>query len=64
MFLLPVDLSQKFNELLTRKSFPDDVRASYLKWLRFYWDSCKKYNFDPFCSESLSWFLDKLGEKR
>ncbi len=35
MFLLPVDLSQKFNKLLTRKSFPDDTRDSYLKWLRF-----------------------------
>jgi hypothetical protein len=64
MLTLPQDLSQKFNDLLTGKSFPDEARASYLKWLRFYWDFCKKYQYDPYSSESLSWFLHKLVEKR
>ncbi|WP_374090142.1 phage integrase N-terminal SAM-like domain-containing protein [Methylomicrobium lacus] len=64
MLTLPQDLSQKFNDLLTGKSFPDEARASYLKWLRFYWDFCKKYQYDPYSSESLPWFLHKLVEKR
>jgi len=62
--MLPKDLTRKFNDLLAGKSFPDEARASYLKWLRFYWDFCNKYQYDPYSSESLSWFLDKLAEKR
>lgn len=62
--MLPADLTQKFNDLLVGKSFPDEARASYLKWLRFYWDFCNKYQYDPYCSESLPWFLHKLVEKR
>jgi hypothetical protein len=64
MLTLPKELSQKFNDLLAGKSFPDEARASYLKWLRFYWDFCNKYQYDPYSSESLSWFLHKLVEKR
>lgn len=64
MLMLPKDLLQKFNALLIRKSFPEKARASYLKWLRFYWDYCNKYQYDPYSSESLSWFLHKLVEKR
>ncbi len=62
--MLPVELSQKYNELLSRKSLSDDAKASCLKWLRFYWDFCEKYYYDPYCSESLSWFLQILIEKR
>jgi hypothetical protein len=64
MLMLPADLTQKFNDLLIGKTFPDEARAAYLKWLRFYWDFCHKYQYDPYSSESLSWFLDKLVEKR
>jgi hypothetical protein len=64
MLTLPKELSQKFNDLLAGKSFPDEARASYLKWLRFYWDFCNEYQYAPYSSESLSWFLHKLVEKR
>jgi site-specific recombinase XerC len=64
MLMLPKDLKRKFYDLLAGKSFPDEARVSYLKWLRFYWDFCNKYQYDPYSSESLSWFLDKLAEKR
>jgi integron integrase len=64
MLTLPKDLSQKFNDLLAGKSFPDESKASYLKWLRFYWDTCNKYHYEPYSSESLSCFLRKLVEKR
>jgi hypothetical protein len=36
MLMLPVDLSQQFNESLTRKPFPDEAKSTYLKWLRFF----------------------------
>ena len=62
--MLPGDLSQQFNELLTRKSFPDEAKSTYLKWLRFYWDFCDKYHYNPYCPESLPRFLQKLVEKR
>jgi hypothetical protein len=29
-----------------------------------YWDFCNKYEYDPCGTESLSWFLHKLVEKR
>lgn len=64
MLMLPDDLTQKFNDLLIRKSFPDNARVSYLKWLRFYWDFCHKYRHDPFDLGSLPLFLNKLQEKR
>lgn len=64
MLMLPADLTQKFNDLLIGKSFPDKARATYFKWLRFYWDFCNKYRYNPYCSQSLPCFLDKLVEKR
>ena len=62
--MLPKDLAQKFSESLVNKSFPNEAIASYLKWLRFYWDFCDKYHYDPYCPESLPRFLNKLVEKR
>jgi len=64
MLMLPGDLSQQYNDLLIRKSFPDEAKSTYLKWLRFYWDFCDKYHFNPYCPESLPRFLQKLVEKR
>ena len=64
MLTLAKELSQKFNECLAVKLFPDEARASYLKWLRFYWDLCNKYQCDPYSSKSLPQFMQKLVEKR
>lgn len=64
MLMLPTDLTQKFNDLLIRKLFPDNEKSLYLKWLRFYWDFCAKYHYDPYNTESLPLFLHKLQDKR
>lgn len=64
MLMLPNDLTQNFSDLLSGKSFPDNAKVSYLKWLRFYWDFCHRYYYDPYCSDSLPLFLHKLHEKR
>lgn len=64
MLMLPADLTKKFNELLIGKTFSNEFRASYVKRLRFYWDFCNKYQYEPYSSESLPCFLQKLVEKR
>ena len=63
MLKLPTTLIQQFDNLLLDKSLPDKDRASYKKWLRFYWDFCHKYHHDAFHSDSLSLFLYKLEDK-
>jgi hypothetical protein len=63
MRLLPVNLAHQFDVLLDQKGLDVRNKAAYLKWLRFYWDFCHQYHYDPYRSESLSPFLDKLGEK-
>jgi integron integrase len=45
-------------------SYTEKSKDFYRKWLRFYWDFCKKYHHDPFQSASLPLFLNKLQEKR
>lgn len=64
MHLLPTDLACKFDALLDRHKLYGRDKAAYLKWLRFYWDFCRKYHYDPYRSESLPPFLTKLREKR
>ena len=48
---------------MTAHSVPQDQRADYLKWLRFYLDFCLKYHHAPRDEESLSPFLQKLASK-
>ena len=63
MLKLPTPLIQQFDNLLLDKSLPDKGRASYKKWLHFYWDFCHKYHYDAFNSDSLPLFLQKLEDK-
>jgi len=64
MLKLPSTLILQFdNLLLSKKSFSDNDRAIYKKWLRFYWDFCHKYQHDAFHSSSLPLFLQKLQSK-
>ena len=34
-----------------------------MKWLRYYWDICLKYNFIPSAKPNLPAFIKKLEEK-
>ena len=63
MLKLPTPLIQQFDNLLQDKSLPDKDRASYKKWLHFYWDFCHKYHHDAFHSNSLPLFIHKLENK-
>jgi len=52
MLELPTTLLQKFDSLLLKRSFFDEHRADYKKWLRFYWVFCHKYQHDIMYGDS------------
>ncbi|MGZ5009229.1 MAG: hypothetical protein ACXWE9_08240 [Methylobacter sp.] len=62
MRLLPTDLARQFDDLLARQKLYGPDKATYLKWLLFYWDFCRKYHHDPYRYESLPLFLTELRE--
>ena len=64
MLSIPPALKTQFETYLRNKEVPNSALASYLKWLRYYLDFCKKYHFVDSQPESLSHFLHKLQEKR
>ena len=62
---IPSALQEQFEEYLRNKSIPNSSRGAYKKWLRYYLDFCRKYNFPPIRKESLPHFIRKLqGKKR
>ncbi len=63
MIKLPIDISQKFNELLIANAIPDKSKFHYRKWLRYYWDFCRKYHHKALDTNSLPLFLQKLKDK-
>ena len=64
MLKLPEKINQPYQQLLINKGLSDKDKYSYSKWLRFYWDFCRKYQHHVFDQNSLSLFLTKLREKR
>ncbi len=61
---VPKDLQTKFQDFLLKKSIPLQYHSHYSKWLRFYMDFCQKYNHLKSDRKSLSFFLQKLREKK
>ena len=64
MLSIPSSLQEQFVVCLQNKDVPKRAHASYKKWLRFYLDFCKKYNFAPDQKQSISHFIGKLQEKK
>ncbi|KHE92207.1 MAG: integron integrase [Candidatus Scalindua rubra] len=64
MISIPSEISVRFNSVLAKNRVPGDLQNHYRKWLRYYLDFCRKYNFQGIQPESLRNFLKKLGEKR
>jgi len=60
---LPADIAQKFDELLIANAIPDKSKSYYRKWLRYYWDFCRKYHHKALDTNSLPLFLKKLQDK-
>ena len=64
MLPVPEDLLTIFRDRLIKKPIPSRYHSHYLKWLRFYLDFCLKYNHAKSDRKSLSYFLQKLREKK
>ncbi|MCI0485087.1 MAG: integron integrase [Blastocatellia bacterium] len=64
MINIPPALLAQFETCLRNKGIPKPQHSDYIKWLRYYLDFCRKYNFPHAQRESLPHFLNKLQEKR
>src|SRR3989339_188335 len=61
---VPPEILIRFDARLAREPVPERLYPFYLRWLRFYFDFCLKYQHDPAKRESLPPFLAKLAEKK
>jgi hypothetical protein len=52
MFAIPTALRAQFEERLLEKAIPRKMHWFFIKWLRYYLDFCKKYNFADAKKES------------
>ena len=64
MRTIPSALLEQFEAVLRGNAVPNNALVSYKKWLRYYLDFCRKYQFSEAKRESLGQFLRKLEEKR
>jgi hypothetical protein len=61
---IPSSLRVQFEGYLQEKATPKNNQAVHQKWLRYYLDFCRKYNFPQTQCGSLTHFLVKLLEKK
>jgi hypothetical protein len=64
MIRIPGDVQKDFEKIMDQESIPRWLRGFYLKWLRYYFDFCRKYQHEVWDGESLHPFITKLTEKR
>ena len=63
MLAIPSRIQARFEKYLEQRSIPKNLHAAYKKWLRYYLDFCRKYDFPIMRKESLPNFISKLNEK-
>ena len=63
MLDIPAQLKSGYTRLLQQRDIPQHNHNAYLKWLRFYLDSCNKYHHAAVHRSSLPLFIKKLHEK-
>ena len=64
MFQIPPDILNKYKHTLSQQSIPAQKRPYFIKWFRYYWDFCMKYNFNKNNPKSLPHFIKKLESKQ
>lgn len=64
MLVIPTLLQARFEACLRKRQVSTSLHGAYKKWLRYYLDFCRKYNFESTSKESLPDFIHKLNEKR
>ena len=62
-FSIPSNTISLFKSTLRKNRIPDSQHNHYLKWLRFYYNFCRKYNHQVNLKSSINPFLDKLKSK-
>ena len=60
---IPQPTKVRYDALLTQHRIPKKLHPYYLKWLRYYLDFCRKYNFKEADKKSLPYFIKKLKAK-
>ncbi len=63
MINIPNELANRFNSVLGKNKISLDLQNHYRKWLRYYLDFCRKYDFTDAKRESLAHFIKKIDEK-
>ena len=63
MLVIPTLLQARFENGLRKKQVPNNLHGTYKKWLRYYLDFCRKYDFPNTKKESFPNFISKLNEK-
>ncbi len=64
MLKVPEKLLAKYRFLLEQNTVPLNLQSTYIKWLRYYLDFCKKYHHAYGDRGSLALFLKKLQDKK
>ena len=64
MLAIPSALQEQFEEYLRNRVIPNSLQGAYKKWLRYYLDFCRRYNFSTMHKKSLPRFIRKLQEKK
>jgi len=64
MIQIPAHLSSKYKAFIEHKGVQASVHQYYVKWLRYFFDFCHKYNFKLDGKESLPAFVEKLKAKK
>ena len=61
---IPLSIEAPFKSELLHSGVSSREQPHYLKWLRYYLDFCRKYEYDASVPESLPHFIQKLSQKR
>ena len=64
MIQIPAQLLRQYTIFLTHQGVVQQEHRYYVKWIRFYFDFCHKYNFRQCSDAGPSAFMDKLTEKK
>ena len=64
MLKIPTGIESSYKAFLEKNGVALKYRHHYLKWLRYYLDFCRKYQFDSVSTDSVEPFIQKLTQKR
>jgi len=60
---LPEKVIEYFARRMESAGVPECDRGEYWKWVRYYFDFCRKYDHEPRMAASMAEFMDKLASK-